>query len=132
TGGRTGRGGGRTREPTGRFGGRTGYQDGQGGDQGIGANGGVEEVPDFSTVIGQQLEDLLPTIVAQIGNHASNIQGDVRSANVSNGQNGCLYKEFMACNPKDYNGKGALEHKVDLATPKKCDDIHIGYLWSHF
>ncbi|GJQ96131.1 hypothetical protein Tco_0007270 [Tanacetum coccineum] len=39
------------------------------------------------------------------GNHASNIQGDVRSANVSNGRNGYSYKEFMACNPKDYDGK---------------------------
>nr|GEX01323.1 putative reverse transcriptase domain-containing protein [Tanacetum cinerariifolium] len=34
-------------------------------------------------------------------------EGDVRGVNVDNGQNGCSYKEFMACNPKDYNGKGA-------------------------
>ncbi|GKD93167.1 hypothetical protein Tco_1373004, partial [Tanacetum coccineum] len=81
-------------------------QDGQGGDQGIRANGGIDEVPDFSMVISQQLQDLLPTIIAQVGNHASNIDGDVRSANVSNGQNGCSYKDFMACNPKDYDGKG--------------------------
>nr|GEX10470.1 hypothetical protein [Tanacetum cinerariifolium] len=71
--GRTGREGGRTREPTGRVGGRTGNQDGQGGNR---------------------------------GNHASNIQGDVRNVSMSNGQNGCLYKEFMACSPKDYDGKG--------------------------
>ncbi|GJZ45353.1 reverse transcriptase domain-containing protein [Tanacetum coccineum] len=51
TGGRTGRGGGRTREPTGRVSGRTGDQDGQGSDQGIGENGGIDEVPDFSTII---------------------------------------------------------------------------------
>ncbi|GJU07325.1 putative reverse transcriptase domain-containing protein [Tanacetum coccineum] len=31
---------------------------------------------------------------------------DVRSANVRNGRNGCSYKKFMACNPKDYDGKG--------------------------
>nr|GEV73231.1 putative reverse transcriptase domain-containing protein [Tanacetum cinerariifolium] len=42
----------------------------------------------------------------QGGNYANNIQGDVRSVNVNNGQNGCLYKEFMACSPKDYDGKG--------------------------
>ncbi|GKA16010.1 reverse transcriptase domain-containing protein [Tanacetum coccineum] len=54
----------------------------------------------------KQLQDLLPTIIARVVNHASNIQGDVRSANVGNGRNGCLYKEFMACNPKDYDGKG--------------------------
>ncbi|GJZ05509.1 hypothetical protein Tco_0539302 [Tanacetum coccineum] len=100
------KGGGRTGEPTSRVGDQTGDQDGQGGDQGIGANGGVDEVPDFSTVIAQQLQDLLPTIIAQVSNHASNILGDVRSVNMSNGRNGCLYKEFMARNPKDYNGKG--------------------------
>ncbi|GJT39873.1 putative reverse transcriptase domain-containing protein [Tanacetum coccineum] len=61
TGGRTGRGGGRTGEPTGR-------------------------VLDFSTVIAQQLQNLLPTIIAQVGS--------------------CSYKEFLACNPKDFDGKG--------------------------
>ncbi|GJR73746.1 hypothetical protein Tco_0086111 [Tanacetum coccineum] len=79
-GGRTGRGGGRIGEPTGRVGGRTSDQDVQG--------------------------DLLLAIIAQVGNHASNIQGDVRSVNVINGQNDCSYKEFMACSPKDYDGKG--------------------------
>ncbi|GJS91841.1 reverse transcriptase domain-containing protein [Tanacetum coccineum] len=86
TGGRTGRGGGRTREPTGRVGGRAGDQDGQGGDRGSKANGGFDEVPNFSMVIAQQLQNLLPTIIAQV--------------------DGCSYKEFMTCNPKDYNGKG--------------------------
>nr|GEY37340.1 putative reverse transcriptase domain-containing protein [Tanacetum cinerariifolium] len=114
TGGRTGRCGGRTGEPIGRFGGRSGNQDGQGGDQGIGANGGIGEVLGFSTVIAQQLQDLLPTIIAQVGNHASNIKGDARSANVSNGRNGCLYKEFMACNPNDYDEKGGREATVGM------------------
>nr|GEU33385.1 hypothetical protein [Tanacetum cinerariifolium] len=43
-------------------------------------NGGVDEVPDFSTVITEQLQDLLPTIIAQVGVYGM-----------------CL---------KDYNGKG--------------------------
>ncbi|GKD60873.1 hypothetical protein Tco_1298382, partial [Tanacetum coccineum] len=109
TGGRTGRGGGRTREPTGRVGGRAGDQDGQRGDRGSEANGGFDDVPNFSTVIAQQLQNLLPTIIAQVGSQGSNIQGDVRNVmivNVHNGQDGCSYKEFMTCNPKDYNGKG--------------------------
>ncbi|GKA20614.1 hypothetical protein Tco_0700603 [Tanacetum coccineum] len=55
TGRRPGRGGGRTVEPTGRGGGRTREQDGQGGGRGNGVNGGVNEVPDFFTVIDQQL-----------------------------------------------------------------------------
>ncbi|GKB16521.1 putative reverse transcriptase domain-containing protein [Tanacetum coccineum] len=55
TGRRTSRGGGRTGEPTGRGGGRTREQDGQGGGRGNGVNGGIDEVPDFFTVIDQQL-----------------------------------------------------------------------------
>ncbi|GKC79061.1 hypothetical protein Tco_1129835 [Tanacetum coccineum] len=47
-GGQTGRGDGGTREPTGRVGGRISKPDGQGGDHGVEANGGVDEVPDFS------------------------------------------------------------------------------------
>ncbi|GKA80733.1 hypothetical protein Tco_0787425 [Tanacetum coccineum] len=93
----------------------------RGGDQGVEANGGVNEVPDFSTVIAQQLQDLLPTIIAQVGNHVNNqgnngnrsdnvvsdnIQGDVRNVNVNHGRGGCSYKDFLACNLKDYDGKG--------------------------
>ncbi|GKF25422.1 hypothetical protein Tco_0081316, partial [Tanacetum coccineum] len=60
----TGRGGGRIGEPRSRVGGQTSDQGGQGGDRGIRAYGGDDEVPDFSTVIVQQLQDLLPTIIA--------------------------------------------------------------------
>nr|GEV44857.1 reverse transcriptase domain-containing protein [Tanacetum cinerariifolium] len=44
----------------------TSEQDDQGGDRGNEANGGVDEVPDFSTVIAQQLQNLLPTIISQV------------------------------------------------------------------
>ncbi|GKG31457.1 hypothetical protein Tco_0426407, partial [Tanacetum coccineum] len=27
---------------------------------------------------------------------------------VSNGRRGCTYKEFLACNPKEYDGKGGV------------------------
>ncbi|GKD10679.1 reverse transcriptase domain-containing protein, partial [Tanacetum coccineum] len=87
TGGRAGSGGGRTK---GRFGDQgNGRDDGSGGllgGQGSEVNGGVDEVPDFSIIIVQQLQNLLPTIVAQ----------------------GCTYKKFLACNPKEYDGKGAV------------------------
>nr|GEZ29547.1 hypothetical protein [Tanacetum cinerariifolium] len=63
---------------------------GQGNDQGLGANGGIEGVnrnvegvnggvggaPDFSTIIAQQLQNLLPTMLAQVGN-----QGNVENQN---------------------------------------------------
>ncbi|GJY55402.1 hypothetical protein Tco_0454517 [Tanacetum coccineum] len=74
TGERTGRGGGRTR---GRYGdqGNGGIegQGGQVGGQGTEVNDGVDRVPDFSTIIAQQLHNLLPTILAQVGNQATNL-----------------------------------------------------------
>nr|GEY27251.1 putative reverse transcriptase domain-containing protein [Tanacetum cinerariifolium] len=73
-------------------------------------DGLVEEVEGLENqraelVVELQLQDLLPTIIARVGSHASTIQGDVRSVNMGNGRNSCSYKEFMACNPKDYDGK---------------------------
>nr|GEV40125.1 hypothetical protein [Tanacetum cinerariifolium] len=69
---------------------------GQGNKQGMGVNGGVEGVngnveganegaTDFSTIIIQQFQNLLPCMLAQVG---------------------CSYKEFLACSPKEYDGKG--------------------------
>ncbi|GKA37220.1 hypothetical protein Tco_0723785 [Tanacetum coccineum] len=93
----------------------------RGGGRGNESNGGVNEVPYFSTVITQQLQDLLPTIFAQVGDHVSNqginrsqndnatnenIHEDVRNVNVSNGQSGCSYKEFVACKSKEFYGNG--------------------------
>ncbi|GJX17095.1 putative reverse transcriptase domain-containing protein [Tanacetum coccineum] len=65
--GRAGRGGGRTRgrscdQGNGRIDGKGGQVGGQGSE----VNDGVKEVPKFSTIIAQQLQNLLPTIVAQI------------------------------------------------------------------
>ncbi|GKB77061.1 putative reverse transcriptase domain-containing protein [Tanacetum coccineum] len=118
----SGRGGGRTR-------GRSGDQ-GDGGINGKGGlvggqctevNDGVDGVPDFSIIIAQHLQNLLPTILAQVGSQGSdqgngrnqngdaindNIHGDVRNVIENNDRRGCTYKEFLACNPKEYDGKG--------------------------
>ncbi|GKA10954.1 reverse transcriptase domain-containing protein [Tanacetum coccineum] len=98
-------------------------QGGQRGGRGNEASEGVNEVPNFASVIAQQLQDLLPTIVAQVGDHVSN-QGNIRSqndnaaddsipednrnVNMGNGRNGCSYKDFMACKPKEFDGKGGV------------------------
>ncbi|GJY45043.1 hypothetical protein Tco_0433256 [Tanacetum coccineum] len=97
TGGRSGRGCGRTR--------------GRSGDQG---NGRID---------GQGGQNLLPTILAQVGNQGNNqgddrnqnrnvvndnIQGNVRNVIMNNGRGGCSYKEFLACNPKEYDRKGGV------------------------
>ncbi|GJT04970.1 putative reverse transcriptase domain-containing protein [Tanacetum coccineum] len=89
---------------------------GQRNDQGLGANEGVDGVngnveganggaPDFSTIIAWQLQNLLPAMLARVSN-----QGNVGN------QNGCSYREFLACNPKEYDGKGGaifLTHWIE-------------------
>nr|GEY17558.1 hypothetical protein [Tanacetum cinerariifolium] len=79
-----------------------GRNDGQGG-QGSKVNDGVDGVLDFSTIIAQQLRNLLPTI------------GDVRNVTENNHRMGCTYKEFLACNPKEYDGKGGREVAVGMS-----------------
>ncbi|GJZ60865.1 putative reverse transcriptase domain-containing protein, partial [Tanacetum coccineum] len=80
-GGRIGRGGGRTRGQFGDQGnGRIDGQGGQVGGQRSEVNDGVDGFLDFSTIIAQQLHNLLPTILAQVGNQGSN-QENLRNQN---------------------------------------------------
>ncbi|GJS61742.1 putative reverse transcriptase domain-containing protein [Tanacetum coccineum] len=59
---------------------------GQGNDQCLGANGGIEGV----------------------NGNVKGVNGDknVRNVIVNDNRVGCSYKEFLACNPKEYDGKG--------------------------
>ncbi|GJT83548.1 putative reverse transcriptase domain-containing protein [Tanacetum coccineum] len=102
TGGRVGRGSGRGRGP-----------------RAEGVDGNVEGIiggaPYFSMIIAQQLQNLLPAMLAQVGNQRNvrNQNGNVVNENVRNvlvngNQVGCSYKEFLACNPKEYDGKGGV------------------------
>ncbi|GJT66690.1 reverse transcriptase domain-containing protein [Tanacetum coccineum] len=74
---------------------------GQGNDQGMGANRG----------------NLLPAMLAQVSNCGNvgnqngnvvneNVQENIRNVLVNGNRVGCSYKEFLACNPKEYDGKG--------------------------
>ncbi|GJV33479.1 putative reverse transcriptase domain-containing protein, partial [Tanacetum coccineum] len=98
------------------------------GERGLGANGGVKGVngnveganggaPDFSTIIAQQLQNLLPAMLAQVSNRGNvenqngnvvndNVQENVGNVIVNSNRVSCSYKEFLACNPKEYDGKG--------------------------
>nr|GFD11740.1 reverse transcriptase domain-containing protein [Tanacetum cinerariifolium] len=123
TGVRVGRGG-RGRRPKEGNDKRVDDLNGQGNNQGIGANGGIEGVnenveganggaPDFLTIIAQQLQNLLPVMLAQVGNQNGNVvnenvQENVRNVLVNGNRVGCSYKEFLACNPKKYDGKGGV------------------------
>ncbi|GJT69406.1 putative reverse transcriptase domain-containing protein [Tanacetum coccineum] len=81
-----------------------------------GANGGA---PDFSTIIVQKLQNLLPVMLAQVsnqgnvGNHNGNVvnenvQENVENVIVNGNQVDYSYKEFLACNHKEYDGKGGV------------------------
>ncbi|GJR13385.1 putative reverse transcriptase domain-containing protein [Tanacetum coccineum] len=117
TGVRVGRGG-RGRRPREGNDERVDDLNGQGNDQVNGnvegANGGA---PCFSTIIAQQLQNLLLDMLAQVSNRGNvrnqngnvvneNVQENVRNVLVNGNWVGCSYKEFLACNPKEYDGKG--------------------------
>nr|GEV40517.1 putative reverse transcriptase domain-containing protein [Tanacetum cinerariifolium] len=96
----------------------------------IGNTGGN---PEIASMIAQQLQDLLPTIVTQIKNSANNQgnmngggeedntngennkggheHGNLRNKGNNNNGNGCSYKEFMASQTKEFDGKdGAIAY----------------------
>nr|GEX02172.1 hypothetical protein [Tanacetum cinerariifolium] len=74
---------------------------GQGNDQGMGANGGVEGVNGNGGNQGN--------IRNQNGNVVNeNVHENVRNVLVNGNRVGCSYKEFLACNPKEYDGKGGV------------------------
>ncbi|GJV95690.1 hypothetical protein Tco_1547267 [Tanacetum coccineum] len=117
---------------------------GQGNDQGMGANEGVEGVngnveranggaPDFSTIIALQLQNLLPAMLARVSNRGNvgnqngnvvneNVQENVGNVLVNGNRVGCSYKEFLACNPKEYDGKGGVV--VLTCWIKKMEYVH--------
>ncbi|GKD98764.1 reverse transcriptase domain-containing protein, partial [Tanacetum coccineum] len=131
---------------------------GQGNDQGLGANGGVEGVngnvkgaPDFSTIIAQKLQNLLPAMLAQVSNRGNvgnqndnvvneNVQENVGNVLVNGNRVGCSYKEFLACNPKEYDGKGGavvltpwIEKMENVQDMSGCsDDQKVKYTTSSF
>ncbi|GKA73458.1 putative reverse transcriptase domain-containing protein [Tanacetum coccineum] len=129
TGERVGRGG-RGRRPREGNDERVDDLNGQGNDLGMGANGDVGGVngnleganggtPDFSMIIAQQLQNLLPAMLAQVSNRGNvrnhngnvvneNVQENVGNVIVNGNRVGCSYKEFLACNPKEYDGKGGV------------------------
>ncbi|GJS44138.1 putative reverse transcriptase domain-containing protein [Tanacetum coccineum] len=59
-----------------------------------------KENPDITAIITQQLQNIIPQIVTQVTNNVNNANGG------NGGNNGCSYKAFLACNPRDYDGKG--------------------------
>ncbi|GJV53417.1 putative reverse transcriptase domain-containing protein [Tanacetum coccineum] len=110
-----------------------------------GANGGA---PDFSTIIAQQLHNLLPAMLAQVSNLGNvgnqngnvvneNVQKNVGNVLVNGNQVGYSYKELLACNPKEYDGKGGalvltrlIEKMENIRTLSR--EVAISMSWNDF
>ncbi|GKD59473.1 retrotransposon protein, putative, ty3-gypsy subclass [Tanacetum coccineum] len=97
---------------------------GQGNDQCLRANGGIDRVNE---------NNLLPAILAQVGNQGNvgnqngnvvneNVQDNVGNVIVNRNRVGCLYKEFIVFNPKEYDGKGGTV--VLTCSIKKMESMH--------
>ncbi|GJV92914.1 putative reverse transcriptase domain-containing protein [Tanacetum coccineum] len=71
-----------------------------------GPNNNNNENPDIAAIITQQLQTILPQIVTQVTNNVNNANGRNGGNCGNGGNNGFTYKGFMACNPKEYDGKG--------------------------
>ncbi|GJQ98786.1 reverse transcriptase domain-containing protein [Tanacetum coccineum] len=94
---------------------------GQGNDQGMGANRGCRwsqwECRRSQWGCTRLLNDHCPTIAEPLTRHEN-----VGNVIVNGNQVGCSYKEFLACNPKEYDGKGGdvvLTHWVE-----KMESVH--------
>nr|GEZ55574.1 hypothetical protein [Tanacetum cinerariifolium] len=114
TGERVGRGG-KGRGPKGSNGERADELNSQGNEYGMGANGGVEGV-NGNVEVGNQ-----GNVRSQNGNVVNeNIQENVRNVLVNSNHVDCSYKEFLACNPKEYDGHAAYTdrfHKLTRLIP---------------
>ncbi|GKE91889.1 hypothetical protein Tco_1572984 [Tanacetum coccineum] len=89
--------------------------------------------PDFSTIIAQQLQNLLPAMLTQVSNRGNvrnqngnvvneNVQENVGNVLVNGNRVSCSYKDFLACNPKEYYGKGG--DVVLTRWVEKIENVH--------
>ncbi|GKD91170.1 putative reverse transcriptase domain-containing protein [Tanacetum coccineum] len=104
------------------LGGGTGVRVGRGGKKRRPREGNVEHVDDLNGQgndqdMGANEGNLLPAMLAQVSNRGNvgnqngnvineNARENVRNVLVNGNRVGCSYKEFLACNFKEYNGKG--------------------------
>ncbi|GKE19265.1 putative reverse transcriptase domain-containing protein [Tanacetum coccineum] len=89
---------------------------------------------------------------AQVGNQGNvgnqngnvineNVHANVRNMLVNGNRVGCSYKEFLACNPKEYDGKGSvvvltrwikkMESVQDMSGCTCSIDQKLVHLWNH-
>nr|GEW04695.1 putative reverse transcriptase domain-containing protein [Tanacetum cinerariifolium] len=60
--------------------------------------------PDVVAIIAQQLQNIIPNTVTQVTNNLNNGNGNGNGG----GNNGCTYKGFVACGPRDFDRTGGM------------------------
>ncbi|GJR23236.1 reverse transcriptase domain-containing protein [Tanacetum coccineum] len=94
---------------------------------------GKDENPlDIATLLVQQLQNLLPELVNQVtaSVNANANNGNGNGGNGGNGNNGCTYKSFMSCNPKEYDGKGGITGGRVLPVSNEMERLKNEF-WNH-
>ncbi|GJY54344.1 putative reverse transcriptase domain-containing protein [Tanacetum coccineum] len=132
---------------------------GQGNDQGVranrgvegangnvkGVNGGVGGAPDFSTIIPQQLQNLLPAILAQVGNQGNvenqndnvvdeNVQENVRNVLVNGNRvkdmSGCSIDQKVKYTAGSFVGKALTWWNSQIRTLSR--EVAVSMSWNDF
>nr|GEV66517.1 reverse transcriptase domain-containing protein [Tanacetum cinerariifolium] len=66
-----------------------------------------EERKKYDKIMGLEILIISSNIVTQVTNNVNNANANGGNGGNGNGENnGCSYKAFLACNPRDYDGKG--------------------------
>ncbi|GJW17330.1 hypothetical protein Tco_0024766 [Tanacetum coccineum] len=102
--------------------------------------------PDITAIIAQQLQGIIPQIVTQVTNNVNNANengGNGNGKNKNGGNNNrCIYKEFLACKPRDFDGKGGvivltrwiekMESVMDISGCARGHKAAMGMMWEEF
>ncbi|GJV28677.1 reverse transcriptase domain-containing protein [Tanacetum coccineum] len=89
-------------------------------------DGLVKEVEELGSQRTELVVELVIKMIKEVTEviTAATSRVTVRSVNVNNGQNGCSYKELMACSQKDYDGKGdAITYTHWIEKMKSVQDM---------
>ncbi|GJY21407.1 putative reverse transcriptase domain-containing protein, partial [Tanacetum coccineum] len=111
-------------------------QGGQVGGQGSEVNDGVNGVPDFSTIIAQQLLNLLPTIVAQVGDqgrgqgNGRNQNGDAVNDNIRGDVRNVIENNDLKYTAGSFVGKALTWWNSQIRTLGQV--VAVGMSWDNF
>ncbi|GKC72174.1 putative reverse transcriptase domain-containing protein, partial [Tanacetum coccineum] len=116
-----------------------------------GVNGGVEGTPDFSMIISQQLQNLLPTMLAQVGNQGNvgnqngtvvneNVQENVRNVLVNGNwiekmesvqdMSGCSVDQKVKYTTDSFVGKALTWWNSQIRKIRR--EVAVSMLWNDF